>query len=154
MGYFMDGNGRLSRILTTLLLLQAGYVYAPYSSLESVIERSKEGYYVALRQTQGTLRPDAPDWQPWIAFFLKALQQQKNILASKIEQEKLALAAMSDLAVRILACTRDRGRVTMGEMVRISGASRNTLKEHFRNLVKKNSLAQHGKGKGTWYSLP
>jgi prophage maintenance system killer protein len=48
---FQDGNGRLSRILMTLLLLSAGYSYLPYSSLESVIEQSKEGYYLALRQT-------------------------------------------------------------------------------------------------------
>src|ERR1035437_8739471 len=52
---FQDGNGRLSRVLTTLLLLQAGYAYVPYSSLESVIENSKEGYYLALRQTQSTI---------------------------------------------------------------------------------------------------
>jgi Fic family protein len=49
---FQDGNGRLSRILTTLLLLRAGYSYVPYSSLESVIEQSKGCYYLALRQTQ------------------------------------------------------------------------------------------------------
>jgi hypothetical protein len=55
---FQDGNGRLSRILTTLLLLRAGYSYVPYSSLESVIEQSKEGYYLALRQTQVTIRTD------------------------------------------------------------------------------------------------
>jgi Fic family protein len=55
---FQDGNGRLSRILTTLLLLHAGYSYVPYSSLESVIEQSKEGYYLALRQTQVTIRTD------------------------------------------------------------------------------------------------
>ena len=61
---FQDGNGRLSRILTTLLLLQAGYAYVPYSSLESVIENSKESYYLALRQTQSTILTDAPDWQP------------------------------------------------------------------------------------------
>lgn len=48
---FQDGNGRLSRVLTTLLLLQAGYAYVPYSSMESVIEQNKEGYYLALRQT-------------------------------------------------------------------------------------------------------
>ena len=52
---FQDGNGRLSRVLTTLLLLRVGYYYVPYSSLESVIERNKEGYYLALRQTQGTI---------------------------------------------------------------------------------------------------
>ncbi len=59
---FQDGNGRISRALTTLMLLQAGYVYVPYSSLESVIELNKEAYYLALRQTQGSIRTDAPDW--------------------------------------------------------------------------------------------
>jgi Fic family protein len=78
---FQDGNGRLSRILTTLLLLRAGYAYVPYSSLESVIEQSKEAYYLALRQTQGTIRSRTPDWQPWVIYFLRALQQQKNRLA-------------------------------------------------------------------------
>src|SRR5580700_2636101 len=78
---FQDGNGRLSRILTTLLLLQAGYVYVPYSSLESVVEHNKEGYYLGLRQTQRTIhdeaepvglahpRSAAPNWQPWLLFF-------------------------------------------------------------------------------------
>ena len=62
---FQDGNGRLSRILTTLLLLRSGYEYVSYGSLESVIEQTKENYYVALRKTQGTIRCTEPDWQPW-----------------------------------------------------------------------------------------
>jgi hypothetical protein len=48
----------------------------PYSSLESVIEQSKEAYYLALRQTQGTIRTDSPNWQPWLTFFLRALVEQ------------------------------------------------------------------------------
>jgi Fic family protein len=151
---FQDGNGRLSRALTTLLLLQAGYVYVPYSSLESVIEHSKEGYYLALRQTQGTIRSEAPNWQPWITFMLRALQQQKRRLATKVEREKLVIATLPELAVQILDYAREHGRVTMSDMVRSSGASRNTLKEHFRNLVEKQHLAQHGAGKATWYALP
>ena len=70
---FQDGNGRLSRVLTTLLLLQSCYAYVPYSSMESVIEQSKEAYYLALRQTQGTICSDAPNWQPWLVFFLRSL---------------------------------------------------------------------------------
>jgi Fic family protein len=69
-----EAVGRLSRILTTLLLLPTGYAYVPYNSLESVVEQSKEDYYLALRQTQGTIRTDAPNWQPWVLFFLRALQ--------------------------------------------------------------------------------
>ena len=88
---FQDGNGRLSRILTTLMLLRAGYAYLPYGSLESVIEQSKEGYYLALRQTQDTIHTDHPDWEPWLLFFLRALQQHKQRLANKIEREKLVV---------------------------------------------------------------
>src|SRR3990167_6083264 len=52
---FQDGNGRLSRILTTLLLLKANYLYVPYASLESIIEKNKQQYYLSLRRTQSTL---------------------------------------------------------------------------------------------------
>src|ERR1035437_3285268 len=99
---FQDGNGRLSRILTTLLLLQAGYAYVPFSSLESVIENSKESYYLALRQTQGTLHSEKPNWQPWLLFFLRGLQQQKRRLAAKVEREKAALSVLSEMAVHIM----------------------------------------------------
>ncbi|WP_397421337.1 Fic family protein [Phenylobacterium sp.] len=151
---FQDGNGRLSRVLTTLLLLQAGYAYVPYSSLESVIEQSKEGYYLALRQTQGTIRSDAPDWQPWLRFFLRAMQQQMRRLANKVEREKLLLSAIPELALRIVDHVRDHGRVTIRDAVTLTGASRNTLKEHLRMLVERRHLVQHGVGRGTWYSLP
>ena len=151
---FQDGNGRLSRILTTLLLLQAGYAYVPYSSLESVIENSKENYYLALRQTQTTIRVDAPNWQPWLLLFMRALQQQKRRLAVKVEREKNALAALPELAVKILDYVRDQGRVTTRDMVREFGASPNTLKATFTSLVDKGLLVRHGGGRSTWYGLP
>ncbi|MGD0950607.1 MAG: Fic family protein, partial [Candidatus Binatia bacterium] len=118
---FQDGNGRLSRILTAILLLQAGYAYVPYSSLESVIEHSKETYYLALRQTQGTIRTAAPNWQPWLLFFLRALQQQKRRLAAKVEREKIIIAALPELAVQIVDHARQHGRVTIGDMIRVTG---------------------------------
>jgi len=151
---FQDGNGRLSRVLTTLLLLKAGYAYVPYSSLEGVIENSKEGYYLALRQTQSTLRTAAPNWQPWLTFFLRALLQQERRLAVKVEHERLAIAALPELSVQILDYVRQQGRVTMADMVRVTGASRNTLKDHFRSLVEEQHLIRHGSGKGSWYALP
>ena len=151
---FQDGNGRLSRVLTTLLLLQAGYAYVPYSSLEGVIENSKEGYYLGLRQTQGTIRSEAPNWQPWLVFFLRALQQQKRRLAVKVEREKNALTALPELAIKILDYARDHGRVTSRDMVREAGASPNTLKATFTSLVEKGLLARYGGGRSTWYSQP
>jgi Fic family protein len=150
---FQDGNGRLSRVLTTTLLIQAGYAYVPYSSLESVIELNKEAYYLALRQTQGSIRTDAPDWQPWLVFFLRSLAEQVRRLEKKVEREKIVLAAMPELSLRIVELAREHGRVTIGDAIRLTGASRNTLKQHFRLLVERGHLNQLGAGRGVWYGL-
>lgn len=150
---FQDGNGRLSRVLTTLLLLRAGYSYVPYSSLESVIERNRDAYYLALRRTQGTLGDPGPDWAPWLTFFLNALQQQKARLAKKMEHERLVLADLPELSVRILEFTRDLGRVTVAELTKLTGANRNTIKDHLSALTRAGHLTRHGKGRGTWYGL-
>jgi Fic family protein len=150
---FQDGNGRLSRILTTLLLLQAGYEYVPYSSLENVIEQSKESYYLTLRQTQGTIRTNAPNWQPWVGYFLKTLKQQKSRLEHKIERERIILGDLPELSVQILELAREHGRVTIANVSKATEASRNTIKDHIRILTDKGHLKRHGAGRGTWYSL-
>ncbi len=150
---FQDGNGRLSRVLTTLLLIQAGYAYVPYSSLESVIELNKEAYYLALRQTQGSIRTDAPNWQPWLVFFLRSLAEQVRRLEKKVEREKIVLAALPELSLQIVEFAREHGRVTIGDAIKLTGASRNTLKQHLRNLVERGHLNQQGSGRGVWYGL-
>lgn len=150
---FQDGNGRLSRVLTTLLLLRAGYAYVPYSSLESIIEANKEKYYLALRRTQATLQADEPEWDPWMTFFLSSLSRQVRNLASKVERERTVLLHLPDLSVDILDQARQHGRVTMADMIKITGKSRNTLKVHFRSLVQAGHLQVHGQGRGSWYSL-
>ena len=150
---FQDGNGRLSRVLTTLLLIQAGYAYVPYSSLESVIELNKEAYDLALRQTQGSIRTDAPNWQPWLVFFLRSLAEQVRRLEKKVEREKIVLAALPELSLQIVEFAREHGRVTIGDAIKLTGVSRNTLKQHFRNLVEHGHLTQQGSGRGVWYEL-
>jgi Fic family protein len=150
---FQDGNGRLSRVLTTYLLLKEGYHYVQYSSLEAVVEQSKEGYYLALRQTQGTLRSESPDWQPWVMFFLRALLHQKKRLESKVEQENLLLTQLPQLSLQILLLIKARGQATISEIVTITGANRNTVKKHLETLVVSNRIKKNGVGKGSWYSL-
>ena len=150
---FQDGNGRLSRVLTTLLLLRAGYDYVPYSSLESIIERSKDAYYLALRRTQVTIRNDEPDWDHWLDFFLNALAKQKARLEKKIARERLVLGDLPELSVQILELTRERGRITVAEAARLTGANRNTIKDHLSALTRAGHIARHGKGRGTWYGL-
>ena len=150
---FQDGNGRLSRALTTLLLLRAGYDYVPYSSLESIIEQNKDSYYLALRRSQVTIRNEDPEWNHWLDFFLNALAQQKARLNKKIERERLVLGDLPDLSVRLLELTRERGRITVAEAAKLTGANRNTIKDHLSALTRAGHLTRHGKGRGTWYGL-
>ena len=150
---FQDGNGRLSRVLTTLMLLQTGYGYVPYSSLESVIEHNKEAYYLALRQTQGTIRTDVPNWQPWLTFFISSLAEQVRRLEKKVERENLVLATLPAFSLQIVEFAREHGRVTIGEAIKLTGANRNTLKQHFRALVGRGQLHLQGAGRGVWYEL-
>jgi Fic family protein len=152
---FQDGNGRLSRILTTLLLLQAGYTYVPYSSLEGVIEQTNEAYYLALRQTQGTIRSANPNCgSHGCCFFCARSTSRCGGFRPKSSAKKLVVAALPDPAAQILEHVRQHGRVTVGDMIRATGASRNTLKEHFRSLVDKQHQVMPGTGKGSWYALP
>jgi Fic family protein len=150
---FQDGNGRLSRVLTTLLLLKAGYAYVPYSSLESIIEQSKDAYYLALRRTQGTLKLDSPDWLPWLTFFLQALQKQKRHLEVKVEREKLLRAAMSAVSVAILELAAELGAVSVGDILAATKTPRGTIKKRLTELVKAGHLKSTGKGRGVRYSL-
>ena len=148
---FQDGNGRLSRVLTTLLLLQAGYRYVPYCSLERVIEENKDGYYRALHLSQKQIRTTDEKLDDWVRFFLQSLKKQKDTLLRKVEQEKL-LEGLSPTSEQILVLVRKRGRLTISEAVTLLGINRNTVKLHLRQLVQQGYLHQHGSGKGTWYS--
>lgn len=150
---FQDGNGRLSRVLTTLLLLQAGYAYVPYASLEAIIEETKESYYLALRQTQSTIQAERPDWQPWLLFFLRSLVTQKRRLEVKMEREQRALSVLSDLAVAIVEYARQQGKVSNRDIVGEVGASPNTVKATLKSLVNKGILTKHGAGRSTFYTL-
>ena len=120
----------------------------PYSSLESVVEQSKERYYIALRQTQGTIRTAHPDWQPWLVYFLGVLTEQKLRLEKKIARERILLGDMPELSVQILELCRERGHVTISDIVKAAGASRNTIKDHVTALVDKAHLVRQWRG--TW----
>ena len=133
-------------------MLRSGYAYVPYSSLESVIENSKEAYYIALRQTQTTIRTEKTDWQPWTAYFLHVLQRQKRRLEKKIERERIVWETLPELSLQILELAKEHGRLTISDVVTLTEANRNTVKKHLAALVDANHLEQHATGKGTWYS--
>lgn len=150
---FQDGNGRLSRILTTLLLLKHGYAYVIYSSLESIIEGNKENYYLALHRTQQSLKKSKPDFSTWLLFFLRSLQKQKRLLEEKIIREKEILLHLPELSGEILKLIHKHGRLTIRELETMTKANRNTIKKHLALLVRSKKIKLHGKGRSTWYTI-
>ena len=150
---FQDGNGRLSRVLTTLLLLQRGYSYVPYSSLERVIEDNKDAYYLTLRNAQSTLDGDESQLAGWITFFLSCLGRQQEVLSRKIDRERI-MKPLAPLSAALMAIVEEHGRITVREATALTGANRNTVKAHLRRLVNAGRLVSRGRGKGTWYEKP
>jgi Fic family protein len=150
---FQDGNGRLSRVITTLLLLKSGYTYVPFSSLETVIEDNKDSYYLALRRTQKDLDTNNPDWNPWLLFFLRSLKRQKDRLEMKLEREKIMRSSLPELSVSILELAKEHGRITTREIETLTQASRSTIKSRIKELIDMKKLSRNGKGRSTWYSL-
>jgi Fic family protein len=148
---FQDGNGRLSRVLTTLMLLRAGYGHVPYSSLESIIEATKEGYYRALRRTQTTLSSEKPDWEAWLMFFLRSLVKQKDALAKKIAIEDTHATDLHPLAKKIVALLPDHETLTLSQIVKLTQGKPSTVKLRLKELVEKGYLMPKGQGRGTHY---
>ena len=148
---FQDGNGRLSRVLTTLLLLQAGYRYVPYSSMERIVEENKDVYYRALRLSQKEIRTDTENLDAWVRFFLQTLNKQKDVLMRKVEQEQ-RLEKLPPVSEQMVVLAKERGRLTITDTVTLLQVNRNTAKVHIRQLVESGYLVQHGTGRATRYT--
>ena len=130
--------------------MRAGYGYVPYSSLERIVEDSKDQYYTALRRAQATLDGDESQLIDWLAFFIQCLVRQKEVLEFKIERERL-MAPLAPLSEKLLNIVLEHGRVTVREAAALTGANRNTIKDHLKRLVDGSHLKRHGQGRGSWY---
>jgi len=104
---FQDGNGRMSRLLTNLLLIQQGYPFTRLVSHEKVIEERKNDYYLALNQSQQTWRTDTENVVPWIQFFLKTVGQQASECFKALESSHVDL---SENQTNILEWAQQRER--------------------------------------------
>jgi len=153
---FQDGNGRLSRVLTNLMLLRAGYAYGSYSSLESVIESNKEAYYLALRRTQTSFDSSA-DWEPWLLFFLRSMKSQIGRLRERLENAPTPPVAsdlpgdLSPVAGQLLRLLEERQTLSVSAAADALGINRNTLKDKFSELTEKGYAKLYGKGRGAHY---
>ena len=151
---FTDGNGRLSRALTALLMLRQGYGYMPYASMESIVEACKEGYYRALRGTQKSIWTDAVDYEPWLTFFITSLQKQKRLLEEKIKHAQAdSTLKLSPTSAAILNLFVSRPEWTVSDIAASLGKNPETVKKAVLLLVKNGYLLKHGTTKSAFYTL-
>jgi Fic family protein len=150
---FRVGTIRLASVLTTALLVRAGYDYARYGSLDRAIEGGKYSYYLSLRRSLGALRTGQADWKHWLDFFLRALRQQKRDLEQRIAEDRAVDDDLPELSAQILAIALEHGRVTVATAATATATSRNTIKDHVGRLVEQGHLTLHGAGRGAWYGL-
>ncbi len=147
---FTDGNGRLSRALTNVLLLQAGYEYIPYVSLEEIIEERKDAYYASLRQTQKHHKTENENIGEWLNFFLDTLLTQAQKAKELMENDD-PTKLLSGRQVEIYA-------LFAGEplsVLDIKGKSPHipdvTIKQALSRLVSLKLVERIGLGRGTRY---
>jgi len=146
---FQDGNGRLSSVLTTLMLLRADYAYVPYTSLESVIEENKDIYYKSLRRTQTTLKGNDPDRSPWVGFFLRCLKKQKDNLVIRLDREKGQIdeTDLPEISVQILGLFDTHDRLNLSKITELTGGNKNTIKVRLRELVSAGLITKYGRAR-------
>ncbi len=145
---FQDGNGRLSRLLTTLLLLQNGYDWVEYISFEHEIEKRKKKYYQALRNCQAK-RPNE-NITEWIEFFLDSLKNLIHKLNKKLEISESDLSPKQK-NVYIFICNNPEAKIsTISEGSQVPRA---TLKRIINTLLEKELIEKNGKGAGTNYRM-
>jgi len=147
---FQDGNGRLSRLLTTMLLLKSGYKWIEYVSFEHEIENNKKAYYRVLRNCQAQ-RPNE-DITEWIDFFLDSLINLQNKLDSKLEENGLE-SKLSPKEKEVLTFIGNNVGVKSGVISKELGISKPTIKRIISILLEQGLIQKHGKGAGTNYSI-
>jgi Fic family protein len=149
---FQDGNGRLSRILTNFLLLQAGYLYVPYVSHEKLIEDNKPAYYLALRTSQKTFGTPQETILPWLTFFLKIilLQSQRAVALLADEQIERTLSPKQLAVWRYLQTVTE---ATPAEMAHQTQVARPTVNQVLNRLLSLRKIERIGQGRGTRYRI-
>lgn len=149
---FQDGNGRLSRILTNLLLLKEGYLYMPYISHEKLIEDSKSEYYLALRTSQKTFKAEHEDITSWLMFFLKIILKQSEMAVDLLSEEFIE----KTLSQNQLAAWEYLQKVieaTPLEIAQNAGIARPTVNQVMDKLLRLKKVERIGLGRSTRYRI-
>jgi Fic family protein len=147
---FEDGNGRLSRVLTNLLLLRSGYQFVQYVSHEQIIERRKDEYYIALRKSQETFKTDHDTISPWLNFFLSVVREQATKALSYLQEEKIE-DTLSPKQYEVWKYLSEVGEASPGDIIKTTGIVRGTVKQALDRLVELGRVKRVGLGRGTRY---
>jgi len=149
---FQDGNGRLSRILTNLMMLQAGYTYTPYVSYEKIIEDNKPDYYLVLRQSQKTFKTGQETIVPWLEFFLDVALQQSKMALDLFSEENIE-KLLSPRQLEVWQYMQDAVEATPRELSEKLGIPRPTINQVLDRLLDLKKIERLGLGRGTRYRL-
>ncbi|MDD3284401.1 MAG: Fic family protein [Patescibacteria group bacterium] len=151
---FLDGNGRLSRALTNLLLLRNNYAYVPYISIDEIIEDNKDDYYLSLRATQKNHKTKNEDITPWLSFFLDKLfiQAEKAKELMNLQQPEKLLSGKQEIVFELLK---------NGETLSVSEINEKlnnyiplvTIKQALRKLLTLRLVERIGQGRSTRYKI-
>lgn len=149
---FHDGNGRLSRALTNMLLLQAGYAYIPYVSLEEIIEDRREEYYLSLRGAQRHHKTEREDITTWILFMLDALLAQAESARHLIERNEPE-QSLSERQIAVLRLFDDGKTHSPKELFELLDQKIPlvTIKQSLARLLKLRLIKRIGLGRATRY---
>lgn len=147
---FEDGNGRLSRVLTNLLLLRSGYQFVQYVSHEQIVEHRKDEYYIALRKSQETFKTDHDTISPWLNFFLSVIKDQASKALSYLEDEKIE-DMLSPKQYEVWKYISSVSEAGPGEIVKATGIVLGTVRQALNSLVEHGKVKRVGRGRGTRY---
>ena len=149
---FKDGNGRLSRILTNLLLLQAGYLYMPYVSHEKLIEDQKPQYYLALRKSQRTFKKGVGDIAPWLEFFLDITLAQSKEAISLMSQEFIE-DILSNKQIAVWQYLQSIDEATNKQIAKATKIAYATVRQALSKLLELKKIERVGMGRSSRYRM-
>jgi len=147
---FLDGNGRLSRVLTNLLLLQTGYAYMPYVSYEKLVEDTKGDYYVALRRSQTTFNTESESIAPWVQYFLDVSLEQAEHAMKLLTAEDIE-TLLSPQQLKVWGYLGEVEQATPGKIADQTGVARPTVSQALSRLMEMNRIERIGRGSTTRY---
>lgn len=147
---FNDGNGRMSRLLTTLLLYRSGYVVGRYVSLEAKIERNKEAYYNVLQTASTSWHEETNDFMPFLKYLLGTILSAYRDFEDRVQLVDGKLPALE--LVRN-AVQKKVGKFTKSEVMELCPSiKRASVENSLKKLVDNGELLRHGIGKNTFYT--